>query len=114
MKKNYKKISHAHLMYLLFYLTFFSYIILGNQTHIRYADRENMEDDVAQPVLRNHPDRMESTEGLKLIITSSRIIKCPQLGLNQSPISLKTRALPPELKGNTVATDNRSSRGLHL
>lgn len=57
---------------------FFSYIILGNQTHIRYADRENMEDDVAQPVLRNHPDRMESTEGLKLIITSSRIIKCPQ------------------------------------
>lgn len=44
-----------------------------------------MEDDVAQPVLQNHPDRMESTEGLKLIITSNKIIKCPQLGLNQSP-----------------------------
>lgn len=86
-------------MYLLFYLTVFSNIILGNQTHIRYADRKNMEDDVAQPVLQNHPDRIESTKGLKLIITSSRIIKCPQLGLNQSPISLKTRALPPELKG---------------
>lgn len=85
-------------MYLLYYLTGFAYIILGNQTHIRYADRENMEDDVAQPVLQNHPDRMESTEGLKLIITSSRIIKCQQLGLNQSPISLKTRALRPELK----------------
>lgn len=85
-------------MYLLYYLTGFSYIILGNQTQIRYADSENIEDDVAQPVLQNHPDRMESTEGLKLIITSSRIIKCQQLGLNQSPISLKTRALRPGLK----------------
>lgn len=83
--KSHKKIGNDQFMYLLFYLTGFSYIFLGNQTPKRYDDRDYMEDDVAQPVLQNLPDRMESTGGLKFIITSNRISKCLQLGFNQSP-----------------------------
>lgn len=63
----------------MFYLTGFSYIIIGIQTHKKYDDKGCMKDEVAQPVLQNHPDRMESTQGMALI-TSSRISKCPQLG----------------------------------
>lgn len=43
-----------------------------------------MKDEVAQPVSQNHPDRMESKEGMTLI-TSNRISKCPQLGWTEAP-----------------------------
>lgn len=68
----------------MFYLTGFSYIIIGIQTHKKYDDKGYMKDDVAQPVSQNHPDRMESTEGMALI-TSNRISKCPQLGWTEAP-----------------------------
>lgn len=68
----------------MFYLTGFSCIIIGNKTHKEYDDNGYMKDEVAQPVSQNHPDRMESTEGMALI-TSSRISICPQLGWTEAP-----------------------------
>lgn len=61
-------------LYLIFFKTGFSYIILENQTHKRHDGVEYLEDETSQLIPQDHPDRMESiTEGMKLI-TCSRII----------------------------------------
>lgn len=63
----------SELKFYLVFLTGFSYIILGNQSHKRYDGVKYVKDETSQLIPQNHPDRMESiTEGMKLI-TSRRI-----------------------------------------